>query len=93
MLTYWHIHWTIVLWNPSYTDMANDRGPRMLSTIRKKVRSVSSTSETDWNTSSRKLRKALLMVCDIWYFVRSKAMPAIVFKSEGDQPKSSISCS
>ena len=75
MLTYWQIHWIIVLWKPSYTDMANDRGPRMLNTIRKKVLSVSSTSETDWNSSSRKLRKKLLTLCLAWYLRRSAAMP------------------
>ena len=78
------------MWKPSYTDMANDKGPRMLNTIRKKVLSVSSTSETDWNSSSRKLRKKLLTLCLAWYLRRSAAMPAMAFKSEGDHPRSSI---
>ena len=37
MLIYWHIQCTIVLWKPSYTEMANASGPRMESTIRKNV--------------------------------------------------------
>ena len=46
MLIYWHIQCTIVLWKPSYTEMANASGPKMESTMRKNVLSVSSISPT-----------------------------------------------
>ena len=62
----------------------------MLNTIRKKVLNVSSISDTDWNSSSRKLRKKMLTLCLAWYLRRSAAMPAMAFKSEGDHPRSSI---
>ena len=64
-------------------------GPKMDSTTRKKVRSVSMTNAAAANNSSNISRKKSRMAFFILYMPRSIYIPAIVAISPGDQPNSS----
>ena len=82
-------HWCSVDWKPSQTEIAKAIGPSIERTIRKKVLMVSMTRAAAWNRISSSSRNAFRISCFSWYIPRSRYIPDMVARSEGDQPSSS----
>ena len=82
-------HCPSVDWNPSHTLKANATGPRMESTTRKKVLTVSISSDAAANISSSRLRKASRIFFSRLYIPTSTYMPRREAVSMVDQPSSS----
>ena len=82
-------HWASVDWNPSHTEKAKATGPRMESTTRKNVLTVSISSEAAANSSSSRLRNASRMFFSRLYIPTSMYMPIRVAASPTDHPSSS----
>ncbi len=82
-------HCPSVDWKPSHTLKANATGPSMESTTRKKVRTVSISSDAAANISSSRLRNASRILFSSLYIPTSTYMPSREAASVGDQPSSS----